>query len=186
METKIKRPFRRVTQAEAERRARKSESVRVDRIAEDMEGMIAALEIQHSLGNPKEIASAAEVDQSTAWRWVNGEPQNLFNRLRKIVTKAKRPFGIITYFLALVIRDRLLLTPMPEWRWRSLYKDACRQEQAHDCHEDIVTVELLTGGDATIRSQYEADARVVAATLHRMALGQIGLVRGYTLTERAH
>ena len=148
-------------------------------IERDLLATLAGAAVVDACGGGKRIASAAGVDESNGWRWARGERSNPVYRVRAMLEKAADPFAIVAYLAACACRA-LLAKPLPEWRWRTLYVEACHVEQPHDGHEDVVTVGLLTG-KSSLADQLEADQRVISATMRRLALGFVGMQRGYTL-----
>lgn len=176
MTTRMRRPYRPVTPAAAQKRAEVFGSL----LGEDVAATLAGVALSQACGGTGAIASAAGVEASNARRYANGEKANPAYRVRQILERAKDPFAVCAYFLACAVKGMLVKDPMPEWRWRSLYMEAMRAEQHPDGHEDVVSTELLTG-KSTLRAQYEADSRHVTALLRRMALGFIGQQMGYSL-----
>lgn len=184
-DTKVKRNYRRVPREMQEKRAEGFAS----RLEQDLLASLAGSHLNIACGGTKEISRLGEVVEANGRRWASGEPQNPVNRVRRIMERAKEPFHLCGFYLACAVRGVLLAAPMPEWRWRSLYLQAMRAEAQPDGHEDVVSAELLTGG-SSLKAQYEADAAAVSALLRRMALGMVGMCKGYKLAgptiERAH
>lgn len=152
----------------------------VSELENDLLATLAGAAVVEACGGGKKIASAGGVDESNGRRWARGERSNPVYRVRAMLEKAADPWAIIAYLVGCVCRVMLSKEPMPEWRWRALYVEACNAEQPHDGAEDVVTVGLLTGTHS-VADQAAADQRVIAATLRRLALGFMGMQRGYTL-----
>lgn len=172
----VRRPYRTVPREVQEKRAERFG----ERLEQDLLASLAGSHLNVACGGTKEISRLGEVVEANGRRWASGEPQNPVNRVRRIMEKSKQPFHLCGYYLACAVRGLLLSDPMPEWRWRSLYLQAMRDEAHPDGAEDTASVELLTG-KGSLRSQYDADAAAVSALLRRMALGMIGILRGWSL-----
>lgn len=156
------------------------------RVEEDILGTLAGIELTGACGGGKKVAYAGGVDERTGRRWVAGDPANPINRLRGILDRAEDPWRVVSWAAAWATRVMLRReAPLTEAKWRELYRESCLAEQPHDSHEDVVNVQILTGA-ASIREQFHADCKTVAATLRRIALGFVGISKGYTLNERAH
>lgn len=145
-----------------------------------MTASIAGIALNEACGGTRDIAWATGVNERTARTWKAGGHSNPANLVRRIMDRAKNPFALVGYFAAHATMTLLAKDPMPEWRWRSLYLQAMRDEAHPDGHEDVVSAELLTG-KSTIQAQYDADAKHVAALLKRMALGMVGIIRGWKI-----
>lgn len=152
-----------------------------DELTKDMLASLAGVAVSEACGGPKKIASAASVDPSNGRRWARGERSNPVYRVLGILERAADPFPLVALFAAQAARALLRAEgPLPEWRWRALYVEACRSEAQPDGAEDEATVRLLTGA-GTVADQFEADRKVMAATMRRLALGYIGMTEGYSL-----
>ena len=147
----------------------------------DMMSSLAGIVVSESCGGAKRIASIAGIHPSNARRWAAGERANPIYRVMSILDRAADPWPLVALFAAQAARALLKAEgPLPEWKWRQLYVEACRTEQAPDGAEDEATVKLLTG-KASIADQFEADRKAIAATMRRLALGYIGMTEGWTL-----
>jgi hypothetical protein len=182
-ETKLRRGFARRPPADSRIRPLASASSRVE---EDIICTLAGVELTDACGGGKKVAYAGGVDQRTARRWVAGDPANPINRLRAILDRADDPWRVVSWCAAWATRVALRKEgPLTEERWRELYRECCMVEQPHDGDEDTTNVALLTG-NASIADQFHADAKVVSVTLRRLALGFVGISKGWSLNERAH
>lgn len=150
-------------------------------LTRDLMASLAGVAVSEACGGSKKIASAASIDPSNARRWARGERSNPTYRVISILEKAADPWPLVALFAATAARSLLRKDgPMPEWKWRQLYIEACQAECTPDGHEDTTMVAMLTGR-ATLADQCEADRKAVAATMRRLALGYIGMTEGYTL-----
>jgi hypothetical protein len=150
-------------------------------LTRDMMASLAGVAVVDACGGPKKIASAASVDPSNGRRWARGERSNPIYRAMSLLERAADPWPLVALFAATAARALLRKEgPMPEWKWRQLYVEACHAEGPPDGHEDTTTTALLTG-KATVACQFDADRKVIAATMRRLALGYIGMVNKWTL-----
>ena len=152
-----------------------------DEVTRDMIASLAGMAVSEACGGPKKIAAAASIHPSNASRWASGERSNPVYRCMSVLERAADPWPLVALFAATAARALLRKEgPLPEWKWRQLYREACRNEQGPDGHEDTTTVAMLTG-KATVACQFDADRKVMAATMKRLALGHIGMLEGWTL-----
>lgn len=164
-----------------------SGDLRMNRLEDDLLATLAGAAVVDACGGGKKIACTVGVDESNGRRWARGEPANPVNRVRQMIEKATDPWAIVAFLVAIACRAMLRKEgPMMEWRWRSLYLDACKAEQPHDGAEDCVT-QLLLVGQASVADQFHADTKVTAALLRRLALGFVGQQNGWSVVGvRAH
>lgn len=148
----------------------------------DMIASLAGVVCVEACGGPQKIASAASVHPSNGRRWAKGERSNPVYRTLSFLERAADPWPLVALFAATAARVLLKAEgPLPEWKWRALYVEACRTEQPADGAEDEATVAMLTG-KATVADQFAADRKVIAATMRRLALGYIGMTEGWSLS----
>ena len=150
-------------------------------LTRDLMASLAGVAVSEACGGSKKIASAASIDPSNARRWARGERSNPIYRTLSLLERAAEPWSLVALFAATAARAILRKEgTLPEWKWRQLYVDACNSEQPADGEEDITTVAMLTG-KASVAHQFQADRKVIAATMRRLALGYIGMTEGWTL-----
>lgn len=150
------------------------------RVEDDLMASIAGATVLAACGGPKRVASAAGVDESNGRRYGRGEPANPVNRVRQMIEKARDPWSICAYLVAVAIRAELSKAPMTEWRWRSLYVQALESEAIHDGPEDQTTQRLLMG-TAGLSDMVNADTALIAPTMRRLALSIIGMQNGWSV-----
>lgn len=153
-----------------------------DELTNDWLASLAGIAVSEACGGtPKKIASVAGIHPSSASRWASGSRSNPSYRVLRTIEDAPDPWPLVALFAAKAAAQVLAKEgPLPEWRWRKLYVEACNAEAQPDGHEDVVTVGLLTGR-ATVADQFHADQKIMAATMRRLALGFVGLQNGWTL-----
>lgn len=158
----------------------------MDELEKDVMASLAGLELVDAIGGPKRIASAASVSPRNGRRWAAGERSNPVYRCLELIGNAEEPFALVALLAARAARTMLDREQMPEWRWRSLYLEACRAEQGPDGAEDEVTVSLLTN-KASIADQFAVDRKALAALMRRVVLGFYGIQMRYELhPPKAH
>lgn len=154
-----------------------------DERTNDLDAYLAAENIARAVeGNAKKLALAMDVTDRQARRYLGAERSSPSYRQRKLIEGAPDPMAPCVDMLTVATRTLIGREgPMPEWRWVHLMRDVLRKEQEADGTEDSVT-QLWLQGEATHRDLWNADAEHARWRVRRMALLEIGMRLGYTLT----